>query len=298
MKLFFCLVFLSLVFGAYASCNVLSLSGGGSHGAIQAGILHNLLVNYNKDYTHFSGISAGSLNSYWLSSSVNNETLLEKSTELHNLWNTIKNDDVYKWNSILSIFDEKALLDSTPLQNTLTNLVHNRTITSSVAIGVVSLLDSDLYIFYKDDIKSDPVPYLLSSSAIPLAFPPITINQQVFVDGGTHSDFLTDISFCNKNTPVQLDIILTYSTIDDVSFNVANNYKLFDIATRTFHVANFIYFNNFISDKETIKTMCNNNVNITIYQPSVVTDISILDFTQGDTLWNLGYNNFAITNLC
>ena len=44
------------------SCKILSLSGGGVYGAFEMGIVSKLLEN-NKTWDLFTGVSAGSLNS-------------------------------------------------------------------------------------------------------------------------------------------------------------------------------------------------------------------------------------------
>ena len=55
----------SNVASAAEKCNALVLSGGGSHGAWEAGVLWGLLHNGNPadyEWDHVTGISAGSIN--------------------------------------------------------------------------------------------------------------------------------------------------------------------------------------------------------------------------------------------
>lgn len=281
-----------------SQCNLLSISGAGSHITLQGGIIQNLLVTQNKNYTAFNGVSAGSLLSYWLASSNSNESQIQKISDLYNILVNLKNSDIYTWNDLLFIWELKSIFDTSPLRNTLVNLSANRKLVSPLAVGSVSLLDGELYIFNNTQIENDPINYLMASSAIPVGFPPITIGNNIFIDGGTAEDFLTDFSLCADNYPINLDIVLSYSIINKVDFNNANNYNIFNLAGRLFSIADFNYFNHFISDTETIDYLCNNNVNITIYQPNSDLSVSILDFTQGAKLWTEGYNNYNTLSLC
>ena len=88
--IFFISLFIFQIILAF-DCSILSISGGASHGAWQAGVIHNLITEQNKNYTAFSGISAGSLNAYWLASSFTpNETLYDKSFQLKTIWSYIQ----------------------------------------------------------------------------------------------------------------------------------------------------------------------------------------------------------------
>ena len=176
-------------------------------------------------------------------------------------------------------------------------MAQNRKLTLPLSIGTVSLLDGILHIFNNDEIEQNVTNFLMASSAIPIAFPPISINNDLYIDGGVSEDFLIDLSLCEADT-VNIDIILSYSTIQPISFEDANQYKMYQLLERLISIANFNYFNHFITDSTTIIELCNSNVNLTVYAPPTDLQVSILDFSKGSELWNLGFNNFSYINLC
>ena len=48
------------------TCRVLAMSGGGSLGAIESGVVSNLVHNYNRSWDFLTGVSAGGLNAGWM----------------------------------------------------------------------------------------------------------------------------------------------------------------------------------------------------------------------------------------
>ena len=76
------------------SCNILSLSGGGAHGAFQAGVL-NKLHKQNRKWDIITGISIGSINGMMLGMhSPENQTLGMKL--IKDVWFNLTSYDVYK----------------------------------------------------------------------------------------------------------------------------------------------------------------------------------------------------------
>ena len=80
-------------------CRILSMSGGGSKGAYEAGVVHsvaNTLNGKDAEYDVVSGVSVGAINSAAFS-------LFAKGDEISlgefmlDLWKNITNDKVYKF---------------------------------------------------------------------------------------------------------------------------------------------------------------------------------------------------------
>ena len=102
-------------------CNVLSLSGGGSFGAVEVGILKNI---YLPEYDIITGVSAGALNSALLSyyNSKYNSSIVKGINTLIDLYSSLKNEDVY----IYDKFDFAkywSYYSTKPLRKTLTNIL-------------------------------------------------------------------------------------------------------------------------------------------------------------------------------
>ena len=80
-------------------CRILSMSGGGSKGDYESGVVHsvfNTLVGKDAEYDVISGVSVGAINSAAFS-------LFAKGDEVSlgefmvNLWKNITNDKIYKF---------------------------------------------------------------------------------------------------------------------------------------------------------------------------------------------------------
>ena len=74
---------------------ILVLSGGGSYGAFEAGIISNLIENGKGSWDFITGVSAGSLNASYLST-IDKESEKDNIEIIKNLWENIKNVDVFQ----------------------------------------------------------------------------------------------------------------------------------------------------------------------------------------------------------
>jgi predicted acylesterase/phospholipase RssA len=82
----------SVVAAASRVCNLLTLSGGGSLGAYEAGVLNKLLhENSSIDYDFILGVSAGSMNAAYLSTYPQGpQGLADGVAALHELWRSVQ----------------------------------------------------------------------------------------------------------------------------------------------------------------------------------------------------------------
>jgi len=111
-------------------CRILSMSGGGSKGAYEAGALHSIfdtLEAPHGEYDIISGVSVGAINSAAMA-------LFGKGDEkklgdfILGLWETLTNRDVWvwrgQWNPVEPIYGESGFVDDTPLYNLLMRIVN------------------------------------------------------------------------------------------------------------------------------------------------------------------------------
>jgi patatin-like phospholipase/acyl hydrolase len=173
-------------------CNILSLSGGGSFGAVEIGILKNI---YLPQYDIITGISVGALNAGLLSyyNSKTDNRLYYGIKELENLYINMKNSDVYE-NDYLDIVKYWSYYSTKPFRKTISNIIKNLeydiyTKNRLILIGSTNLKLSILETFeFNKYNKLDQVDILMASTALPFIFPPIMINETLYVDGGTISN--------------------------------------------------------------------------------------------------------------
>lgn len=197
--------------GSYKrECNVLSLSGGGAFGAVEASILRELVRHKRLEVVPdiVTGISAGGLNAGFLSYFRENSTTFRDGVErLNHMWRTMKTEDVYK-RDLLKIFSQWSIYSTEPLRETLREVLEvyesetkvSRKIDAEVGansataamhtfIGATNLNSNQLDIFHFEDLNvTEKLLGLIATSAVPLLFPPVEWSGSVYVDGGVIAD--------------------------------------------------------------------------------------------------------------
>jgi predicted acylesterase/phospholipase RssA len=186
---------------AQKTCNVLAMSGGGAFGAVEVGILSDLASKGTipESFDIVTGISAGGLNAGFFSFYEEINTAIP---EMMSIYSNITTPDVYKTN-ILGILTEWSIYDTSPLRQTLTSIIQHKVAPPKAPltmIGASNLNTSSLDVFiFGDKSFEDKVQILMSTSAIPFAFPPHMINGSLYVDGGVISNELINQVLGEKN---------------------------------------------------------------------------------------------------
>jgi len=174
-------------------CQVLALSGGGAFGAVQMGVLDGLTASGQAPTTYdiITGISAGGLNAAFLSYYTNVSQALP---DIYSILAGLTNGDVYE-SAILKILTEWSYYNTAPLDATLTNVLSGKQPPAQGApmtlIGASNVLTHQLDVWHFEHLTlADRIAVLMATSAIPLVFPPQTINGSLYVDGGVISNEL------------------------------------------------------------------------------------------------------------
>jgi predicted acylesterase/phospholipase RssA len=260
----------------------LSFSGGGAFGAVELGILKKIRESYPIKYDRYTGISAGGLNSGFLSHFIDID---EGIREAEKMYSTIRNKDIYK----LLPNTRDSLLNTHPLHKTLTEVITNLKSEPVVdtLIGTVNMYTGDLDIYKYNDNHSieDKVLLLMCTSAIPIVFPPIKYKKYLYVDGGTLSNELLDI--VHSTDYLNITYITPYGMMEE---NDAPISSITDMVTRTFQIVKRNYNNPFTR----LNHQCDKPYGkITYYyvDSKVLKEYSMLNFDKGAELISIGYNN-------
>ncbi|PJA30326.1 MAG: hypothetical protein CO189_00255 [candidate division Zixibacteria bacterium CG_4_9_14_3_um_filter_46_8] len=167
----------------------LVLSGGGAKGCFQVGALDYLINTKNLSFDLICGVSVGALNGAMIAQS--DFELLKQ------VWlNITSARDTYRkrWGFILGIghilgalLGKDSLYDNTPLKNLIDRYIDQAKIISSgrrLRVGAVSLYDGAIHSIPESHPNLKMA--ILASTAIPLAFSPINISDDLMsmVDGG------------------------------------------------------------------------------------------------------------------
>jgi len=170
----------------------LVLSGGGSKGAYQAGVLE-VLAEAGFTYEAISGVSVGSLNGSMLATG--------QLDKLVKIWENITPEQVLRKHSLVSLARQYLIYkigigappvsryNNRPLQQLMQQHLIDRSIRIPFHFGYVKL-ESGKYIqavIRQTDghvIDQSDLNRLLASTAIPVYFNPVHINNSTAVDGG------------------------------------------------------------------------------------------------------------------
>ena len=271
------------LFSIVSCCNILTLSGGGAYGSFEIGVASKLFED-GKTYDLITGVSAGSINAAYLSTVKSGEEKY-KSKEFKNMWLNIKDEDIYKK---IYFLNELSMYDNTPLKNTLEHIFYDKKPVRPVLIGATSLKQGKTKIFSEKDIeKYNFTDIILSSTAIPLAFPPHKFLNDIYVDGGLTSNILLTegIDYClNKYTEkkIYIDVIVCGKKISE---DDTIQLKLSDVIKRMISI-----IREQVLYSELMHPVLENDIYVTIYEQKNEDSYSMLDFSATGKLYEEGYS--------
>jgi hypothetical protein len=296
LTFFFILSLSTIIYSSQSdTCNILLLSGGGAYGAYEAGVISRLVENGTR-WDYLTGVSAGSINAFFLSSLGYPNNL---TTILRDSWNSIKSNNVYK---ILPTDWLHSLASNEPLTETMHNKIneyHLSEIQIPIYIGTVSLEDGIFYQWYLDHNDTNSiVDLIIASSNIPIIFEPHYFANTYWIDGGTLRNIIVEepIIKCLESgkTDIRIDMITVNNPIPYVPVQDIANWYLWDYAIRTLSL---IYQN--MGDVELNCTNVDTDIYAYRWKPQTK-PYSFLDFSHGGELFDMGYNTneYSIVKVC
>ena len=261
------------------SFNQLSFSGGGSFGAVEIGIAKYIAEKEpTKAYDLYTGISAGALNSGFLSYYKDLNTGIKFAEKLYG---DMHNRMVFELLPTTGV----SVLNTAPLKKTLSaniDAMPNEPVIKT-RIGATNLYSGNLDVFTFDkNNDAEKVLLLLSSSAIPGIFPPIEYNDSLYADGGTLSNELLEV----EN---QAYLNITYVTpYEGFLYNDSPITSLKDMLIRTFEIVS----GNFNDPLTTMNQDCETpvgEINKYFVKPEYLLGYSSMNFDHGTELIDIGY---------
>ena len=263
--------------------NQVSFSGGGALGAVEIGIFKRILEldpKY-KTYDLYTGISAGALNSGFLSYFKDPKKGI---SDVEKIYAGLKNHMIYDVLplTVVSVFNTQ------PLFNTLTKVISKMPQKTAIRtlIGATNMYSGNLDIYtFEDQSAEDKVLLMMASSAIPGLFPPIYYKDWVYADGGTLSNELLQLESTNGKY-----LNITYITpYNSYNYNDAQIDSLEMMLKRVVS----ILLANYNDPLTTMYQNCKNPIGELnqFYVPSEYLEgYTMLNFDHGKELIDIGYN--------
>lgn len=270
---------------ASSVCRILSLSGGGSHGAFEAGVLQSIIEKPDfQPWDVHLGVSAGGLSVLSLAK----DNYRDNMNIVHSMWSNSKTKDI-----IEPLTSGNSLSGNGKIYKLIQSTYRQMTGPPTKGYFGVGATDLSTGTFVVRDIDTTMINFddFVASAAIPVVFPPVGS----LVDGGLQKNeiFLSGLKYCNdRYDSVVMDLVFAnYESEQDDP----GPWSLWNIAKRSLDLIkedfDNMYFKS-VSSCSNFKSTLQLTVNI-IMPPEPIT-ISALNFDHGDMLWNIGYYNHTV----
>lgn len=227
------------------TCKALSLEGGGSWGAYEAGAIW-ALANMTKpgdiQWNVISGISAGALNTGALVQFPMGQEVA-MSEFLLGVWNSLQNNSQifveWKGGLIDGLLFQRGLYNTDPLEKLVrTNFIYP--IQRNFSVGSTNL-DTGMLNTFNNSIGNAAIDAVMCSSAIPFVFPPHIFEGYAMADGGCimNQDVFSAIGRCLEiATEPNIIVDMIYDT-PYAGLGNDTKFKTLDVFSRTYDIIKY-----------------------------------------------------------
>ena len=272
----------------------LVLSGGGTHGAYQVGVLKRLLVDEENHYDIVAGVSVGAINAAGIAQFKKGQELLCHKY-LDDLWRTVDNSTVWKHHfpPYMAALWKPGLYSTEPLRKFLTQHMDTDKILESgkkLRVAAVSLTSGAWKVWNEDD--KDLLEGVMASSAFPGMFDAITVGDEQYTDGGVRT--VTPLKDAIDAGATEVDVILTEYPEFDI---VPNNLKTLKVLLRSLN----IMMNEVVENDLKVCALKNNvegyrKIKLRVFRPSERLSGPSLDFDPKNIRYELGLGYRDVRN--
>ena len=244
------------------------LASGGSFGAIQVGMLRELVASgVRADFV--VGCSVGAINGVHYAGAPDRDGV----ARLEQIWRGLRRRDIFPLrlgNLLAALARRTHLVDPGGLRSLLERHLPCKTLEETaipVHVVATSLLAGIAVTFS----RGPAIPVILASAAIPAAFPPVRIGDNEYIDGGVAS-----------NTPVETarELGATRMVVLPGGFACALAAPPSGAVASAMHALNLMISRQMIGDIQRI----GDRVEIAVVPPLCPLDVSPYDFTRAGEL--------------
>lgn len=217
----------------------LVLSGGGSKGAFEVGVLQRLMGDQQIEYDLLCGISVGAINAAYLAQTPLGQPR-EAVAKLRSVWDTVTNDKVRKdWcplGKVEALF-KPSVYDSSPLHRWIRAGLDADAVRASgrtLRILAVSLGSGEPFV--ATEATPDLASWVIASSAFPVMFTPASIGGDLWTDGGLRS--VTPLGEAIRAGAPEVDVVLCSDPFAKSPFDPRGAHAIPQLLLRSIDVMN------------------------------------------------------------
>ncbi|MGZ6124362.1 MAG: patatin-like phospholipase family protein [Myxococcales bacterium] len=217
----------------------LVLSGGGSKGAFEVGVLQRLMGEEQIDYDLLCGTSVGAINAAYLAQTPLGQPR-EAAAKLRALWDTVSTDKVRRpWFPFreASAFWKTSVYDSEPLHQWIrAGLDANAVRASGRGLRVVSVSLGTGESFVADERTPDLAEWVIASSAFPVMLTPASIEGDLWTDGGLRT--VTPLGEAIRAGADEADVVLCSDPFASSPFAIGDAHAIPQLLLRSIDIMN------------------------------------------------------------
>ena len=217
----------------------LVLSGGGSKGAFEVGVLQRLMGDEQVDYDLLCGTSVGAINAAYVAQTPLGRPR-DAAAKLRALWDVVTTDKVYRgWFPFgkIAAFFKTSVYDSTPLHQWIRSGLDAAAVRASGRrLRVVSVSFGTGETFVANEQTADLAEWVIASSAFPVMLTPAAIGGDLWTDGGLRT--VTPLGEAIRAGADDIDVVLSSDPFAKSSFNVKGAQAIPQLLLRSIDIMN------------------------------------------------------------
>jgi NTE family protein len=217
----------------------LVLSGGGSKGAFEVGVLQRLMGDEQADYDLLCGTSVGAINAAYIAQTPLGQPR-EAAARLRALWDTVTTGKVHRgWFPFgkLAAFFKTSVYDSQPLHEWIRSGLDAAAVRASGRrLRVVSVSFGSGETFVANEQTPDLAEWVIASSAFPVMLTPASIGGDLWTDGGLRT--VTPLGEAIRAGADDIDVVLSSDPFADSRFDVNDAHAIPQLLLRSIDIVN------------------------------------------------------------
>ena len=217
----------------------LVLSGGGSKGAFEVGVLQRLMGDEQVDYDLLCGTSVGAINAAYVAQTPLGKPR-EAAAKLRALWDTVTTDKVHRawfpFGKIASFF-KTSVYDSAPLHGWIRSGLDAAAVRASGRrLRIVSVSFGTGETFVANEQTADLAEWVIASSAFPVMLTPASIAGDLWTDGGLRT--VTPLGEAIRAGADDIDVVLSSDPFAKSPFEVKDAHAIPQLLLRSIDIMN------------------------------------------------------------